>query len=66
MVDFLRSPHVTPLSFLLSFFAGLNACAVKHARFVWTPFLFFAFFFAGLADSFIPTHLLYMPAPLWC
>ena len=66
MVDFLRSPRVTPLSFLLSFFAGLNAYGGQARTFSMHTFLFLCFFFAGLADSFVPTRLLYMPAPLWC
>ena len=66
MVDLLGSPRVAPFSFLLSFFAWLNAYGGQARTFCIHPFLFLCIFFAGLADSFVPTRLLYMLAPLWC
>ena len=58
MVDLLGSPRVAPFSFLLSFFAWLNAYGGQARTFCIHPFLFLRIFFAGLVVYVVPTRSL--------
>ena len=66
MVDLLGSPRVAPFSFLLSFFAGLNAYGGQARTLSTLPFLFLHIFFAGLVVFVVATCSLRLHATLWC